>query len=675
MSDFNVEDPGEGSSSSAYPEITTPESNLDTIVGPDDAMSDHAEADDGKDSEESLPWEDVNLRAILLGDVDPDKIVPPKFGEDHSYPWTAAVRTEVPFPADWTAAKKAAAISPNSPYYQIPETPRVFPSDWTPAQIAAANSRTSPFYVAPGVPITNTTSRLPESPLPGLFSHVRAPSQVFQSGFGPSSPARSTSTSSTESLPQSVNPALLTQNPSHFIYRASSVSNSPLFTPSEPSIPTPQRFNPESMTDYHSQSATPSPLSPGATRSESVRLIENILRRRTDDEQRNDDDDDDGPRIWASIDQRPPPNKAVSRIAKFGNVHRQQTAEDDTLRPVAGPSSANDAPCTQCGQSINGLRADLSPQERMEAENRFRNEMEPKLREKLEGIIDIEQREKIGKLITVIENWKEDYDKLTYEKEQLRIDYEKKERNFTAKEMEKQMEFKNDMDEIVKKLENANTIDEKVYQMARLVSIRRAKEFPSFSQNEVEQQVQQLLKTQIPMIEASQRDKHQKEIDQLTKDFQAEMSRVQNEVQAKDDAMDEVQYQTQLAEKEREFEQQLAQNRQEYNDALAAKHQEFTQQFDNQLAETTRGFNLELARLQQELSSYTPSAQHDEYERKLAERDEEFRRQFDEKHQEYTNLLNEKQQELDNLRAEKEQRDNEPVFNAQPHPIIRADRS
>lgn len=670
MSDFYVGDPGEGSSSSAYPEMTSPKAKRDTIVDQDDAMSEHAEADDGSEPEDSLPWEDVMAMAILRDEVDPENLVPPKFGEDQAYPWTAAARTKMPFPEDWNEKQKAAAISPNSPYYKIPEAPRVFPSDWTPAQIAAADSPTSPYHVGPGVPITATTPKLRDSPLPGLFIQ-KAPAQVPQTGFGPSSPARSTSSASTDRDPQSVNPASSTQNPSHFVHRPSSVPNSSVFSFSPPSIPTPQHMNPESI-NYPSQSATPSSLSPGAFRSQQVQLFDNILEQRKDEEQRLDDDAD-RPRIWASIDQRPPPNKPVSRLAKYGNVHRQQTAEDDILRPVGGSSSANDVPCIQCGQRINGKRAELSPQERMNIENKYRLEMEPILIEKLQGVVDIQQREQIGKLTTDIRDWKDKYDKLWCEKDQFKMDYERTARekaqqddDFTAKEIEHKLWFMSEIDENVKKLKEAKTIDEKVHQMAKLVSIRRAGEFPSFTQKDVEQRAKQLLDAQIPMIQAGQRDQHQQEIDKLTQDFKVEMSRVRNESQAKDDAMDEVQYKTQLAERTQEFNDGLAQNRQEYINLLTAKEQELTQQFNNQLAQKTDEFNLRAAEWQQELSGYTPSAMRDEHERNLRQKDEECRRQLDEKHQEYTNLLNEKQQVIDNLRAEKEQRDNEPVFNAQP---------
>lgn len=176
-----MEDPGEGSSSSAYPDVTTPEPKPTILVSQDETMPESAKVDDDSESDEDdLPWEDVNLMAIVRGEVDRDKLVPPKFGKDLSYPFVSPVRTNVPFPEGWTEAQKAAAISPNSPYYTMSQPTREFPPGWTRAQIAAANSPSSTFYIAPGQPISSTTPRLPAVPLTGLFRQIEASPQPFQ---------------------------------------------------------------------------------------------------------------------------------------------------------------------------------------------------------------------------------------------------------------------------------------------------------------------------------------------------------------------------------------------------------------------------------------------------------------------------------------------------------------
>lgn len=438
------------------------------------------------------------------------------------------------------------------------------------------------------------------------------------------------------------------------------------------------------MIYHHSQSATPTSSSLGIPQragSKTMQLFESILQQRKDEEKRNEGSNHQP--LWASQEERPAPRQAVSRLARFGNVHRQETAEDATLRPVGGPNPENVVPCTLCLRNKDAIRAELEPRVRMEESAKIRKELEPQLRAHLEGTIEIERAQKISDLIAHIKKLKQDNDDLWCQKDQLEMDIkrqaeEREQDNLesTAKELEWKLENRGIIDNIVEDLKSDNTIDNKVHQLARLMSIRRDAGNPTLTPNDVEKRAEQLLERRIPMMEESYAAQRREAITKLTKEFdaklEAEISRVRQESNAKDDAMDEIEYRTQIAEKEQDFERRLAEKEQEHNNALAVKQQEFQQHLaqnqrvlNNQLADKQAEFDLRMNQLQQDFSSHTPFEGHDDHERQLAEKQQEFERRFAEKHQEYSNLLAEKQQELDNLRAEK-QREREIVRNTQP---------
>ena len=731
----DMENADEDASSDASTDIANDEFEYDDGVSRHYSLTDSPKPDDGSDSEDSYPWENVlyksdaepapdvnlasdpNLISLLLGETDQNKYVPPPFGQDHSYPFLPPVRTNKPFPLDWNDAQKAAAISPSSGYYEIRQPPREFPPDWTPAQIAAANSRTSPYYVAPGVPITSTTMRLPEVPLPGLFSHISMPPQPDQtspppedqasedtvvfaglpipSGLNPYNPGRSSSQSSTQNIPQFLNPALLTQNSSRFMDAASSSSsptpssNPPLSTILEPPTPTSQSMSPNSMIRIHSPPLSPKSSSPGVNLrpGQLMPVFDGILGERKN----NENSETDNEPIWSSIQDRPAKLRPVSRIAKYGKVHLQQTADDPT-RPVGGPTLANDVPCTLCFRKRDDYRASLEPQIRVELEAKIRKEMEPGLRQQIEGVVDQEYRERITNLQTtnmeLMENIRklqlankqltDKYDKLWCEKDQLKMDCERlnqekadQEQDDMAGEMQLSIEIRNDIDETANELRAANTIDEKVVQLAKLMMIHERGAIPYFTQADVDAREQQL-RQENSTNEESLKSKHKEEIAKLTADFQAEVSKVKSKTNGA--SMDGIQYQTKLAEQQRDFDRRLAENgqkyanalsenQQTYENALANKKQEFKQNCQNQLVEKENEHELHIQELAQQLSLYSVGQDHDDCARQLREMENQHRRDLFHKHAEYSEALakrtselnddmTKKDQEIGNLRAE-----------------------
>lgn len=614
----SMEDFGEDPSSSAYPTVNAADSNPPFVfnqtiapsgyVTPPNKSTTPPASEHGQESdttEEEEPFEDVNLIRMIRGETDPKKFVPPVFGKDVSYPFLTPVRTNVPFPEGWTEAQKAAAKSPNSPYYTMAQPSRQFPLGWNLAQIAAANSPTSPFYIPPDTPITSTTAKPPvgaTSNLPGLLS---------SGPFAQSEPG-----SSSQAPFAFVNPAILSQGISQSQNPAPTISN-----------PTHRPISAESKIFDFSKIATPKASSlnvPQSAEKRTMEYFQNVLDKRHEErvekslDRNADRDEEESEQIWARPEDRPAALKPVSRLAKYSNADRAKMAENAARRHVGGPRPEDAPDCAFCLTSKRELRAEIEPRIRMEESAKLREEMEPAMRTHLEGIIEMERAQRIAILVSEVEDLKAQNEKLWCEKDQLEMDATRRDQedhDRTASAMEKELEIRSDIDKIVQQLRDSETIDEKLHNMADLLSTQRAIANPNLKDEDIQKRAEQLLRNEVPMLEESYKFKLDQNVAKMNEEFEAKveakvaemLNAMQTDSKSKDETM-ENQHQADLAEKAAEFEQQLAWKQHEFFNELAQKQQEFS----NQLAQQQQDFSNQLAQKQQELDNLHAESQNRE---------------------------------------------------------------
>jgi hypothetical protein len=633
-------------------------------------------------SEES-DADDPNLMGFLTGSF--GQLQPPQFGSDRSYPFISPVRTSAPFPENWTEAQKAAARSPNSPYNTIINSQRSFPLGWSAAQINAANSPTSPYYVPPGTPITSATPKLPE---PNIFAPLAMP----KSTIPPNIPGLSTQTSSSYPplyAPEAsfyIDPALLQASPPpnpHTPQASSNDSSTAQISSKDTSTPrttskdssnqasstqnpptsqvpftgssTSQVSSTKGSSSAPQQPITATPKPEGGATS---RLFPDI-NKRPDEKPASSFDDENRPHNWKRPEGRPAPLKPVSRLEKFGHL-RQQANFGQTSAPIGGPSPAVTRPaiaCVLCNKLTDQIRAELEPRIRVEESARIRSEIEPQLKEHLAGLIEVERGQQMADLVDENSELKEEKDNLKRQNLKLESEKEQLDLNHTAHLMEQSLEFHAEVDEIVKQLKEANTIDEKAELLAKLKVVQKLSKNPPLTQETLQQRAQQLADAQLGAIHEATVQKHKQELENTHQKYINRITQIQQE---SNDKLAQVQQESeaklnsqikQLQQDNDQLRQMQQQSQNQHNDPIQkdqqveAKYAELRQaeaQFNEQLrrAETDLEERLMVneAQFHQQLLEC-----REHYEKELEQKNEELRQKDEllrQKDEQFTTQLN-----------------------------------